>query len=107
MNLELRRHSFLPESGAAESARTAEDAGAIALSPADLPAVCPAAALARWAWHPRVFLDVVNQNEAMCPYCCTRYRLRSDARVHDHEFGARCLHQHRKQIWTSSPLAGR
>lgn len=50
-----------------------------------------------WASHPRVFLDVVNENEAMCPYCGTRYRLRYDASVHDHQFGARNLHQHRQR----------
>src|SRR3990172_12186084 len=85
LNLELYRRGFLPESGAGGRVRTAEDAGAIELSADDLPAVCPRASMPLWALHPRVFLDVVNQNEAMCPYCCTRYRLRRDARVHDHE----------------------
>ena len=102
LNPELYRRGFLPEVGAGERLRTAGDADdVIELSADDLPAVCPHAALPLWAWHPRVFLDVVNQNEAMCPYCCTRYRLRRDARVHDHGFGARCLHQHRKAIWMS------
>jgi hypothetical protein len=31
----------------------------------------------------------------MCPYCGTRYRLRPGVHLHEHEFGARCLHQHR------------
>lgn len=97
MNLEPYRRSFLPATGAGEPIPTADDAGAINLSVSDLPAVCPHASMPRWAWHPRVFLDVVNRDEAKCPYCCTRYRLRSDARVHDHGFGALCLHQHRGQ----------
>ena len=97
LNLELYRRGFLPDGGAGERGRTAGDAGVIELSANDLPAVCPCASMPLWAWHPRVFLDVVNQNEAMCPYCCTRYRLRRGARVHDHGFGARCLHQHRRQ----------
>jgi uncharacterized Zn-finger protein len=29
-----------------------------------------------WSWHPRVYLDVVHESEAMCPYCGTRYRLK-------------------------------
>ena len=40
-------------------------AGAIELSAEDLPAICPHASMPLWAWHPRVFLDVVNQGEAM------------------------------------------
>ena len=97
LNFEPYRHNFLPEGGAGERVRTVEDAGVIELSADDLPAVCPQASMPRWAWHPRVFLDVVNQNEAMCPYCGTHYRLRRDAQIHDHGFGARCLHQHRKR----------
>ena len=107
LNLEFYRRGFPPEGGAGGRARTAEDAGVIELSADDLPAVCPRASLPLWALHPRVFLDVVNQNEAMCPYCCTRYRLRRDAHIHDHGFGARCLHQHRKQIWMPGRGAGR
>ena len=101
MNPELYRRGFLPESAAGEGVRMAEDGGVIELSADDLPAVCPRASMPRWALHPRVFLDVVNQNEAMCPYCSTHYRLWRDTHVHDHGFGARCLHQHRKAIWLS------
>ena len=97
LNLEPYRHNFLPGGGAGERVRTVEHAGVIELSSDDLPAVCPRASMPLWAWHPRVFLDVVNQDEAMCSYCTTRYRLRPDTRVHDHEFRALCLHQHRKR----------
>jgi uncharacterized Zn-finger protein len=31
-----------------------------------------------------VFLDVAAHGEAMCPYCGTRYRLRSGARKAGH-----------------------
>ena len=86
---------FLPEDSIGDGARLAETADVIELSDIDLPAACPPASVALWAWHPRVFLDVVNQDEAMCPYCGTRYRLRRDARFDDHECGKRCLHQHR------------
>ena len=97
LNLEPYRHNFLPGGGAGETVRAAQPAGVIELSAQDLPAVCPCASMPLWAWHPRVFLDVVNQDEAMCSYCTTRYRLRPDTRVHDHEFRALCLHQHRKR----------
>ena len=69
----------------------------IELSVDDLPAACPNASSSLWALHPRVFLDVVNEDEAMCPYCGTRYRLRRDTDVHDHGFGTPNLHQHREQ----------
>jgi len=109
LNFEVYKHSFLPEGGAGKRVRAAEDRGAIELSADNLPAVCPHASMPRWAFHPRVFLDVVNQDEARCPYCGTRYRLRPGAHVHDHEFGARCLHQHRDAIWIAnrSPFAPR
>jgi len=71
----------------------------IELSAGDLPAVCPHGPMPRWSSHPRVFLDVVNQDEAMCPYCVTRYRLRRGARVEDYDSGARCLHQHHRHPW--------
>jgi len=50
-----------------------------------------------WASHPRIFLDVVNESEAMCLYCGTRYRLKRGAHVRDHEFDTRSLHQHHEQ----------
>jgi uncharacterized Zn-finger protein len=30
-----------------------------------------------WNHHPRVFLDVTQGGEAMCPYCGTKYRLKA------------------------------
>jgi len=41
----------------------------------DLPLHCPNPAMPLWSWHPRVFLDLEADGEAMCPYCGTRYRL--------------------------------
>jgi uncharacterized Zn-finger protein len=29
-----------------------------------------------WNAHPRVFLDLTDTGEALCPYCGTRYRLK-------------------------------
>ena len=46
----------------------------------DLPLHCPNPAMPLWSSHPRVFLDVEANGEAMCPYCGTRYRLVGGAR---------------------------
>ena len=40
---------------------------------ADLPLHCPTAQTPVWSMHPRVFLDVANTGEMLCPYCGTRY----------------------------------
>ena len=47
----------------------------VVVSPADLPAYCPNKAMPLWSSHPRVFLDIADEGEAMCPYCGTRYVL--------------------------------
>lgn len=67
----------------------------VELSAHDLPAYCPNPMMPLWSWHPKVFLDVLNEREAMCPYCGTRYRLR--ATVHECDFDTLGLHQHHRQ----------
>ena len=69
----------------------------IELSASELPAFCPNPAMPLWASHPRVFLDIVNEGETMCPYCGTRYRLKRNTHVADHQFGTPDLHQHHAQ----------
>jgi uncharacterized Zn-finger protein len=98
--LDLRPAGFLPSKGGAVATAPAEPQalahpGLVELSPEDLPAVCPNAGMPLWSSHPRVFLEVVNEREAMCPYCGTRYRLRPGAHVHDHGCGSPNMHQHR------------
>lgn len=39
----------------------------IELSASELPAFCPNPSMSLWASHPRVFLDIVNERETMCP----------------------------------------
>lgn len=39
----------------------------------DLPLHCPPPGAALWAQHPRVFLDVLKEGSATCPYCSTQY----------------------------------
>lgn len=46
----------------------------VSVSAKDLPLHCPRPGAPLWARHPRVFLDVVDSGEALCPYCGTRYR---------------------------------
>lgn len=99
LNLQLYGRGFLPESGAGETVRAAEDTDVVELSAGDLPAVCPRASMPLWPRTRASFLDVVNQDKTMCPYCVTRYRLRRNARVHDHDFRAHCLHEHRRHPW--------
>lgn len=50
----------------------------------DLPLYCPNPAMPLWSSHPRVFLDVEANGEAMCPYCGTRYRLVGGPRKGSH-----------------------
>ncbi len=51
------------------------DRGTVLVGPKDLPVFCPNPAMTLWSAHPRVFLDVAETGEAMCPYCGTTYRL--------------------------------
>ena len=48
---------------------------AVELDGKDLPAYCPNPAMPLWSSHPRVFLDVADTGEVMCPYCGTHYVL--------------------------------
>ncbi len=56
----------------------------VEVTEADLPLHCPNPAMPLWSSHPRVFLDVEDTGEAMCPYCGTRYRLMGGARKPAH-----------------------
>jgi len=47
----------------------------IDVMPSDLPVFCPNPQMTLWSSHPRVFLDVADEGESLCPYCGTRYRL--------------------------------
>jgi uncharacterized Zn-finger protein len=48
---------------------------AVPVQPKDLPVFCPNPQMPLWSSHPRVYLDLDDAGEAMCPYCGTRYRL--------------------------------
>lgn len=55
-----------------KSANTSRE---IEVTAADLPLHCPMPWMMLWNAHPRVFLDIVDTGEALCPYCGTRYKL--------------------------------
>ena len=54
-------------------AESREKTQPIAVTAADLPLHCPRPDAPLWARHPRVFLDVTKQGEALCPYCGTKF----------------------------------
>ena len=48
----------------------------VEVTAADMPLHCPLASQKLWDSHPRVFLPISDNGEALCPYCGTRYILR-------------------------------
>lgn len=56
----------------------------IEVTATDLPLHCPTPQVALWAMHPRVFLDFGAENEVMCPYCGTKYRLKEGEVTRSH-----------------------
>jgi uncharacterized Zn-finger protein len=46
----------------------------------DLPLCCPLPSMSAWDAHPRVFLDIAQKGEILCPYCGALYVL-VDARA--------------------------
>jgi len=52
---------------------TTDKAREVQVGAKDLPLHCPLPGAPLWARHPRVFLDVVREGEARCPYCGTLY----------------------------------
>jgi uncharacterized Zn-finger protein len=49
------------------------ETSAIPVGVGDVPLVCPRPAEPLWTRHPRVFLDVLTDGHAVCPYCGARY----------------------------------
>lgn len=54
-------------------AETRDKTQPIAVTAHDLPLHCPPPGAPLWAQHPRVFLDVLKEGEAVCPYCSAKY----------------------------------
>ncbi len=49
----------------------------IKVSENDLPLHCPRPDMVKWNSHPRVFLEIEKEpnQEIICPYCSTKYKL--------------------------------
>jgi uncharacterized Zn-finger protein len=45
----------------------------------EFPVRCPPIGTVTWKQHPRVYLDVLQAGEAVCPYCSTRYVFKGEA----------------------------
>ncbi|HRD32623.1 MAG TPA: zinc-finger domain-containing protein [Rhodocyclaceae bacterium] len=56
-------------------AETNDKSLTVAITAKDLPLSCPRPGAPLWAQHPRVFLDVLEHGEVICPYCSARYVL--------------------------------
>ncbi len=46
------------------------------ISESELPLHCPTKEMSIWNTHPRVYLPIEKEGEALCPYCGTTYKLR-------------------------------
>lgn len=46
---------------------------AVRVENADMPLSCPLPSMTLWNMHPRVYLALDKDNQAMCPYCSTHY----------------------------------
>lgn len=60
------------------------DVKTVEVTAKDLPLHCPTGAVALWASHPRVYLDVARTGEVTCPYCGTKYVLKAGEVIHSH-----------------------
>jgi uncharacterized Zn-finger protein len=51
----------------------------IAVTAHDLPLACPMPDAPLWSRHPRVYLDVLANGRASCPYCGAQYQFTGEA----------------------------
>jgi uncharacterized Zn-finger protein len=56
----------------------------IEVSAKDLPLYCPTAEMELWCAHPRVFLQITETGQTLCPYCGTTYKLKAGEIVKHH-----------------------
>ncbi|HLU15612.1 MAG TPA: zinc-finger domain-containing protein [Burkholderiaceae bacterium] len=48
---------------------------AIPVSASDLPLYCPSPKAPLWSMHPRVYIEIEKDGQAICPYCSAKYQL--------------------------------
>ena len=63
---------------------TAKTVPPVVVNATDLPVFCPNPVMPLWSSHPRVYLDLTDSGEAMCPYCGTWYALAGGPRPGGH-----------------------
>jgi len=69
----------------------------VQITTADLPLACPPLGRSVCFDHPRIYLEILETDEALCPYCGTLYRLKPEEHFNDSLFfGGRDLHEHRR-----------
>ena len=59
------------------AARSSNRHKQVQITAADIPLHCPLPSQKLWDSHPRVFLPIGDNGEALCPYCVTRYVMRA------------------------------
>lgn len=47
----------------------------IHITEADLPLYCPGPKAPLWSMHPRVYIEIEKDKQALCPYCSAKYHL--------------------------------
>ncbi|HEX4984856.1 MAG TPA: zinc-finger domain-containing protein [Burkholderiales bacterium] len=63
------------------AARNGRGPRQVEITAAELPLHCPLPSQALWNSHPRVFLPIGDDGQALCPYCGTRYVLRGGVKA--------------------------
>ncbi|MBL1261358.1 MAG: zinc-finger domain-containing protein [Thiotrichaceae bacterium] len=63
-------------SNAVEGAIEANAQNRYEVTEADLPLHCPMDGMSLWNSHPRVFLQIEDKGEVVCPYCGAEYALK-------------------------------
>lgn len=61
---------------------SADTARLVEVTEKDLPLHCPTPGAPLWSRHPRVFLDVAKNGEALCPYCGTKFLYKGSKKNH-------------------------
>lgn len=56
----------------------------IPISDTHLPLFCPGPQAPLWSMHPRVYIEIAKDGNAICPYCSAHYQLIPDDAAADH-----------------------
>lgn len=56
----------------------------ITIQGSDLPLYCPGPKAPLWSMHPRVYIEISEDEHALCPYCSAKYQLAAGSGHHGH-----------------------